>query len=149
MKTMNEHPELTPEEAEKLANHVAQTKFTWAVIFLAFIAGLVGLLPLVKPYEMTIWWWEFNTVFFIVYFVLTLGLSYSFYTLWRTSSIIEKLRPYYESERVTRFLTENWSVFYLRLIVTKEHKFARWTVMFLAVIWGALWILLFFLKILA
>jgi len=81
MKTMNEHPELTPEEAEKLANNAAQTKFTWAVIFLAFIAGLVCLLPLVKPYEMTIWWWEFNTVLFIVYFVLTLGLSYSFYTL--------------------------------------------------------------------
>jgi hypothetical protein len=98
---------------------------------------------------MTTYWWAFSTILFIAYFVLASGLSYSFYTLWRTSSIIEKLRPYYESERVTRFLTENWSVFYLRLIVTKEHKFARWTVMFLAVIWGALWILLFFLKILA
>lgn len=147
---MSEHQKkLEPEEAEKLAGNATQTLFTWAVIFLAFIAGLVGLLPAIKPYEMTTYWWAFSTILFIAYFVLALGLSYSFYTLWKTSSIIEKLRSYYESERVTRFLKENWSVFYLRLIVTKEHKFARWTVMFLAVIWGALWILLFFLKILA
>lgn len=147
---MSEHQKkLEPEEAEMLAGNATQTLFTWAVIFLAFIAGLVGLLPVIKPYEMTTYWWAFSTILFIVYFVLALGLSYSFYTLWKTSSIIEKLRPYYESERVTRFLKENWSVFYLRLIVTKEHEFARWSVMFLAVIWGALWILLFFLKILA
>ncbi|MCJ7424612.1 hypothetical protein MUP01_10150 [Candidatus Bathyarchaeota archaeon] len=147
---MNEHQkELSPEEAEKLASNATQTLFTWAVIFLAFIAGLVGLLPMVKPYEMTTWWWAYNTVLFIVYLVLTAGLSYSFYTLWRTSSIIVKLRPYYESTAVTDFLKKNWSVFYLRLIVTKGHNFAKWAVMFLAVIWGALWIALFFLKILA
>jgi uncharacterized membrane protein (DUF485 family) len=145
---MNEHQELTPEEAEKLANNATQTLFTWAVIFLAFIAGLVGLLPMVKPYEMTTWGWGFSIVLFIAYFVLTLGLCYSFYTLWRTSSIIVTLRPYYESKRVTDFLEENWSVFYLRLFLTKGRKFAKRTVMFLAVIWGALWISLFFLKFL-
>lgn len=147
---MNEQKKkLKPEEAEKLAANATQTLFTWAVVFLAFIAGLVGLLPLVKPYELNIWWWGFSIILFAVYFVLTLGLSYSFYTLWRTSSIIEDLRGKYETPTVKEYLTKNWAVFYLRLILTKEHKFARRTVMSLAAIWGALWILLFFLKILA
>jgi hypothetical protein len=38
---------LEREEAEKLAGNATQTLFTWAVIFLAFIAGLVGLLPII------------------------------------------------------------------------------------------------------
>lgn len=146
---MNEHrKELTSEEAEKLAKNATQTLFTWAVVFLAFIAGLVGLLPITKPYEMTTQWWGFSIVLFVVYFVLTLGLSYSFYTLWRISSIIEDLRGYYETPAVKEYLTRNWAVFYLRLVLTKDRKFAKWTVMFLAAIWGALWISLFFLKIL-
>ena len=140
--------ELTPEEAEKLAKNATQTLFTWAVIFLAFIAGLVGLLPMIKPYEMTLQWWAYNTVLFIVYLVLTAGLSYSFYTLWRTSAIIVKLRSHYESTAVSNFLEKNWSVFYLRLIVTKDRKFAKRTVMTLAVIWGGLWIALFLLRVL-
>lgn len=146
---MSEHQKkLNPEEAEKLAKNATQTKFTWAVVFLAFIAGLVGLLSVVKPYELNSYWWGFSIVAFIVYSILALGLSYSFYALWRTSAIIEELRPLYESDAAKGFVTENWSVFYLRLFLTKDLKFAKSTVIFLTVIWGALWILLFFLKIL-
>lgn len=147
---MNEQKEkLKPEEAEKLANNATQTKFTWAVIFLAFIAGLVGLLPMAKPYEESSYWWGFSIVLFTAYSILTLGLSYSFYALWRTSAIIEELRSIYESAAIQNYATKNWSVFYLRLILTKDYRFAKRTVIFLAIIWGALWILLFFLKLLA
>jgi hypothetical protein len=43
--------ELRPEEAKRLADIATQTSFNWAVLFLAFIAGLAGLLQIVKPYE--------------------------------------------------------------------------------------------------
>lgn len=42
---------LPPEEAKRLADIAMQTSFNWVVMFLAFIAGLAGLLQIAKPYE--------------------------------------------------------------------------------------------------
>jgi hypothetical protein len=142
---------LTPEEAEKLADRSMQTRFNWAVAFLAFIAGLVGLLQIVARYEPNWSWWAFSTVLSIAYSFLTVGLSYSIYALLHVSFIERYLREKYEKEVVKSFVNKYWSRVYTPLIISfrgSEPIFRKRLAVFLSVCAGIVSILLLFLKFL-
>jgi len=137
-----------PTDAKKLADNAMHTRFTWAVIFLALIAGLAGLLPMMKPYESD-WSLPFNIVLLIVYSTLTGFLSYSFYAICYTSFLLECLIDIFEKRSVKDFLKKYWSPSYLGFFRTKrnnEVKFRRNAVIAGSVVVAIFSMALFFLK---
>jgi hypothetical protein len=135
---------LQPEEAKRLADIAMHTSFNWVVMFLAFIAGLVGLLQVAKPYESNLGWWAFSILLFIAYSALSFGLSYSIYATFHTRFLIIYLRNLYETPSVKSFLNEYWSRFYTPLIVHRNDKvlFRKRLAIFLSVLAGIVSILL-------
>jgi len=84
--------ELQLEEVRMLSDYATQARFTWAVIFLAFIAGLVGLLPLIKQYGSN-YGWLLTGLLSFTYIMLDFGLSLSFYKICYTSFLLNHLTP--------------------------------------------------------
>jgi len=128
---------LTPQEAKELADNATQTRFNWAINFLAFIAGLVGLLQIAEPYESRYGWWAFSIPLFVAYSFLSLGLSYSVYATFHTSYLIIYLRKLYETSTVVSFLEKYWSRRYAGLIVVYKNNepiFRKWFAVFLSVL---------------
>jgi len=102
-----------------LGDSATQTRFTWAVIFVALVTVLVGLLAMIEPYNST----DnplLNGTISIIYFGLTIGMSYTFYGMCRTTFIIDLLIDKYEKPAVKSFLETHWKVFYNSLICKKE-----------------------------
>jgi hypothetical protein len=134
------------EEAEKLANTATTTSFNWVVFFLSFVAGLVGLLQIVKPYESntTQGWWVFTNILFVVYLLLTLGLSYSIYAIFHTRFLIIHLTNIdeYESQAVKDFKKKYWTRVYEPLIVCRNGNFRKWVAVTISVLSGIFSILL-------
>lgn len=139
-------------EAKRLADNAMNTSFNWAVMFLAFVAGLVGLLQIAKPYESNLGWWAFSILLLIAYSALTFGLSYSIYATFHTRFLIIYLRSLYETPIVKSFLLEYWSRFYTPLIVDRNDKvlFKKRFAILLSVLAGIVSVLLllslFFVK---
>jgi hypothetical protein len=113
--------ELESDEARRLEDSATQTRFTWAVIFVALVTVLVGLLAMIKPYNSTDNP-SFNYAITIEYFVLTIGMSYTFYAMCRTTFILDLLMDKYEEPAVKSFLETHWKVFYNSLICKKENN---------------------------
>jgi hypothetical protein len=137
---------LTKKQARMLAGNATQTRFTWAVIFLAFIAGLVGLLPLATPYEST--WFTNNFLLFLMltYVSLAFGLSYSFYAIWKTTYLILLLITC-EDPKVKRFLQTHWTVFYSVFFVRNDKVVFRKSLATACSFGIAIpWVILFFLR---
>jgi len=135
---------LQPDEAKRLAEVATQTSFNWVVMFLAFIAGLVGLLQIARPYESSLGWWAFSILLLIAYSTLTFGLSYTIYATFHTRFLIIYLRNLYETPTVKNFLIEYWSRLYTPLIVHRNDNvmFKKWFAISLSVLAGIVSILL-------
>jgi len=145
---ISEEKGLSSTDVEKLSERAMHTRFTWAVIFLAFLTGIVGLLSTALNFEASIKS-PFGQVVYIVYTSLSIGLSYSFYALCHTSFLIAYLISKYENEATKSFLTHYWSRFYTLLFSTTRNNevvFRKWRVIVEAIIVWVFSILLLVLK---
>lgn len=140
--------ELKPKEVRMLSDYATQTRFTWAVILLAFITGLIGMLSIAKQYSSNSAC-LLTAFLFFVYAVLDLGLSFSFYKMCYTSYLIDVLRQY-QSPAVMRFVDKYWSYRYRGVYVVERNNepgFRRWAVVLLValmwIVWMTLLILIF------
>jgi uncharacterized membrane protein len=114
--------ELGDKEARRLADSATQTRFTWAVIFIALVTVLVGLLSIIEPFDSTKNPF-FNDAISIIYGVLTFFTSYTFYAICHTSFILSKMIIEHEPKAIQDFLEEYWNPRYSKLIfVTKEKE---------------------------
>jgi hypothetical protein len=136
MSNKQEKPRLVFKEVRRLEDSATQARFTWAVLFVPLVTVLVGLLDMIEP-----WNSEANPLFngtiSVVYFVLTIGMSYTFYAICHTSFIIDKLIRENETKAIQDFLKDYWNRRYSVIFcVNKENivEFRTKTVIFLSVI---------------
>jgi len=121
--------ELSRDDIKLLEDSAIHTRFNWAILFFTLATLLVGLLAMIEPYNSTSKS-LFNIVISIIYFVLTIGLSYAFYAICQTSFIIDKLIVEHESEAVQIFLRTYWRRKYTKLFCTIKEKDAKKVVEF-------------------
>lgn len=105
-------------EVRRLEDNASQTRFTWAVIFVALVTVLVGLLTMIEPHNLTDKPF-FNGTISFMYFALTIGMSYTFYAMCHTSFLIDKLINEKESEATQEFVKKYWHPKY-SIIFSKE-----------------------------
>jgi cobalamin biosynthesis protein CobD/CbiB len=127
-------------EVRRLLDSAAQTRFTWAVIFVALVTVLIGLLTMIQPYTSKINP-SFNCAISIVYFFSTMGIPYIFYATCQTSFIIDKLTSEYEKESIKEFVKQYWKAHYKFLFRKKENGkivFTEKTVISLSILLGVI-----------
>jgi len=148
---------LTLENAKMLKEAATQTRFTWVVLLLTFIAALIGLLTLMKPDHGNSLEELFILLLSIPYAILTVGLWYSIYALGRTTFIIDLLAKFKQPQVVIDFLDRNWKVDYVKIVSKKiptnkygeEREFRKRTVRALAFLTCSVWIILLISKLIA
>ena len=116
-----EKAEIELEEARIIGSSAAQVRFTWAVIFVAFVTVLVGLLVMIEPISSTTNP-LFNYTISIMYLALIVGMSYTFFAICHTSFIIDKLIEEHETKAVKDFLKEYWNPSYVSLFSIRKKK---------------------------
>lgn len=118
---ITEEKRLSPNDAQRLSEHVMHTRFTWTVLLLTLLTGMVGLLAVSLNFEASIKS-AFGLAVYIVYAGLSTGLSYSFYATCHTSFLIVYLTSKYENEEIKSFLKQYWSRFYTPFFSTERNN---------------------------
>ena len=110
---------LTYSEARILSEQATHTRFTWAVIFLACITALIGLLPQIPLMDESTS--ALMLLLSILYVVLDGGLALCLYKILFTTYLLEMWSRQLEP-RIVKELKEKWkTTLPLRICVTEKN----------------------------
>jgi hypothetical protein len=134
---------LTPSEARILSQSATDTRFTWAVIFLAFITGLIELLqniPKVKGFPSPL-----LIALSILHILMAAGLTLSLYKILYTTYLLESWSKYL-GPRIVQEVKEKWTTtFPSRLCITKENGEVRFETLRVRIYCGFLFVFWIFI----